>query len=116
MREEDRGDIEVAVSDIFGNPVDGVRVTVFGSWKANNFKDKVWDKTVGEIWSKLPDAFREKWQENYTKMREWYHERVPGAGHCSLGRAEHMELHRRRRQMRLPPRCRAFLPVPAPER
>ncbi len=78
MREGDRGDIEVAVSDIFGNPVDGVRVTVFGSWKANNFKDKVWDKTVGEIWSKLPDAFREKWQENYTKMREWYHERVPG--------------------------------------
>lgn len=47
IHEGDRGDVEVFVRDIFGNPVDGVRVTVFGSWKANNFKDKVWDKTVG---------------------------------------------------------------------
>jgi len=78
IHEEDRGDVKVVVKDIFGNPVDGVRVTVFGSWKANNFKDKMWDRTVGKLWSKLPEGFREKWQENYTELREWYHERVPG--------------------------------------
>ncbi len=78
LHEEDRGAVKVVVRDIFGNPVDGVRVTVFGSWKANDFKDRMWDKTVGQLWAKMPDSFREKWQDNYTKMREWYHEHVPG--------------------------------------
>lgn len=78
IHEGDRGTVEVMVRDIFGNPVDGVRVTVFGSWKANDFKDRMWDRTLGQLWAKLPDSFREKWQDNYTEMREWYHEHVPG--------------------------------------
>ncbi len=78
INEEDMGTVNVAVKDILGNPVDGVRVTVFGSWKANDFKDRMWDKTIGGMWAKLPEDFRDKWQENYTKIREWYHEHVPG--------------------------------------
>ncbi|MEA2055174.1 MAG: Ig-like domain-containing protein [Candidatus Thermoplasmatota archaeon] len=78
INEEDRGTVKVVVQDIFGNPVDGARVTVFGSWKANDFKDRMWNKVIDGLWSRLPDDVRKKWQENYTMIKEWYHERVPG--------------------------------------
>ena len=78
IRSEDRGKVVVKVVDSLGNPVDGARVVVFGSWKANNFKDKLWGKTIGKIWSMLPDSIKQKWQEKYEKAWYFYKDRVPG--------------------------------------
>ena len=78
IRKEDRGIVEVSVVDAMGKPVDGARVVVFGSWKANNFKDKMWGKTIGRIWQLMPEKFRERWQEKYSRIWKFYKERVPG--------------------------------------
>ena len=78
IKPEDRAKVVVEVRDIFGNKVDGVRVMVFGTWKANNFKNKLWNKYVDKIWQKLPEKFRQKWQEKYEEIEKFYKERVPG--------------------------------------
>ena len=78
IHKEDRGTVRVIVRDCFGNPVDGARVMVFGSWKANDFKDKMWNKIVGRLWSLLPEETKEKWEDEYEKAREWYREHIPG--------------------------------------
>ncbi len=74
----DRGVVEVSVVDSFGNPVDGARVIVFGSWKANNFKNRLWGKTVGRIWQMMPNEIKKKWEDKYEKAWKFYRERVPG--------------------------------------
>ncbi|HEC76383.1 MAG TPA: hypothetical protein ENI33_03875 [Thermoplasmatales archaeon] len=78
IRREDRGRIEVSVRDSFGKPVDGVRVMVFGTWKANEFKNKLWNKYVENLWQKLPEWLRERWQEKYEEVKKFYREKVPG--------------------------------------
>ena len=78
IHESDMGSIRVEVRDILGRPVDGARVMVFGSWKANNFKDRLWGKYIDALWSKLPEELRKKYQERYDEMKKFYHERVPG--------------------------------------
>ncbi len=74
----DRGTVTVTVRDTLGNPVDGARVMVFGSWKANDKKDALWQKTVGKLWQRLPDDVQEQWREEYQQAWGWWHERVPG--------------------------------------
>ena len=74
----DRGKVIVSVFDSFGKPVDGARITVFGSWKANNFKDKMWNKYIDAIWEKLPDEIKEKWKYKYEKVKKFYKEHIPG--------------------------------------
>ncbi len=78
IKNGDRGSVEVSVVDVTGKPVDGARVVVFGSWKANNFKDKLWGKTVGRIWQLMPEKFREKWGDEYERAWKFYKERIPG--------------------------------------
>jgi len=78
IKEKDMGKVEVSVVDIFGRPVDGARITVFGSWKANNFKDKLWGKFAGKVWDMLPEKLKEKWQNEYEKAWRFYKERIPG--------------------------------------
>ena len=78
IKARDRAKIVVEVKDVFGNPVDGARVMIFGSWKANDFKDKLWAKYVDKLWQKLPEQLRQKWQERYDEMKKFYHERIPG--------------------------------------
>ena len=78
IKEGDRAKVVVSIKDAMGKPVDGVRVIVVGSWKANNFKNKLWDKYVAKIWSILPDKIKEKWEDEYEKARTFYRERVPG--------------------------------------
>lgn len=78
IHKEDRGKVVVKVVDLLGKPVDGARVIVFGSWKANNFKDKLWSKYVDRVWSILPDKLKEKWQDDYNKIKMFYRNRVPG--------------------------------------
>ena len=78
IHKEDRGNVKVIVKDCFGNPVDGVRIMVFGSWKANDFKDKMWDKMVGKLWSLMPEKIKDKWEDEYEKAKKWYHEHIPG--------------------------------------
>ena len=78
IKPEDRAKVIVEVKDIFGNNVDGVRVMVFGTWKANNFKDKLWNKYIEKLWQKLPSELRQRWQEKYDEIKKFYRERVPG--------------------------------------
>ncbi len=78
IHEEDRGKVVVKVVDLLGRPVDGARVLVLGSWKANNFKNKLWDKSVGRIWSILPERIKEKWKNDYDRIRQFYRDYVPG--------------------------------------
>ena len=78
IKSDDRATLEVEVRDLFGKPVDGARVMGFGSWKANNFKDKLWSKYVDKIWQLLPAEIREKWEKKYDEMKKFYRERVPG--------------------------------------
>lgn len=78
IRKEDMGRIEVSVKDSLGKPVDGVRVMVFGTWKANEFKNKLWNKYVESFWQKIPEWMRERWQEKYDEVKKFYRERVPG--------------------------------------
>lgn len=75
---DDRGTVTVRVKDSLGNPVDGARVMVFGSWKANDKKDALWKKTLGRLWQRLPDDVQEKWKEEYQQAWQWWHERMPG--------------------------------------
>lgn len=78
IRPEDRGTVTVKVRDSLGIPVDGARIMVFGSWKANDKKDALWQRTAGRLWQRLPDDVQEKWREEYQQAWQWWHERVPG--------------------------------------
>ncbi len=78
IKQKDRARVIVEVKDSLGNAVDGVRVMVFGTWKANNFKNKLWNKYVDRLWQKLPEKLRERWENFYEKLEKFYKERVPG--------------------------------------
>ncbi len=78
IRKEDMGRIEVSIKDLFGKPVDGARVMVFGTWKANEFKNKMWNKYVESFWQNLPEWVREKWEERYEEIKKFCREKVPG--------------------------------------
>ena len=78
IKAKDRVKLTVEVRDLFGKPVDGACVMIFGSWKANNFKDRLWSKYVDKLWQKMPEQIRQKWQEKYDELKKFYHERIPG--------------------------------------
>ena len=78
IKPEDRAKVIVEVEDAFGNKIDGVRIMVFGTWKANEFKNKLWNKYVEKMWQKLPEKIKHRWEEKYEKLKKFYKERVPG--------------------------------------